>query len=176
MICALALDFICKNVPMSQMTHPHYEIKKLDPIDVAHMRDLMSVFADAFEDEDNYLSNPPPTDYLESILKNQSFVALVACDGTKIVGGLTAYELVKYEQCRKEFYIYDIAVSPPYQRKGVATALIRTLQSIAIARSIDTIFVQTDREDAHAIAFYQTIATQTDVVHFTMKGLVCKWP
>ena len=43
------------------------------------------------------------------------FIALVALDGNKVVGGLAAYVLDKFEQERKEIYIYDLAVSKDHR-------------------------------------------------------------
>lgn len=45
-------------------------------------------------------------------------------DERKVVGGLVAYELEKFEQDRREIYIYDLAVLESHRRKGVATRLI----------------------------------------------------
>jgi aminoglycoside 3-N-acetyltransferase I len=39
---------------------------------------------------------------------------LVAQVGDTVIGGLVADELIKFEQERREVYIYDLAVAAPY--------------------------------------------------------------
>ena len=87
-------------------------------------------------------------------------------NNTEIVGGLVAYELEKFEQERKEIYIYDLAVSEEHRRKGLAIGLIQTLKDIATERKSYSIFVQADREDAPAIALYESLGTKEAVFHF----------
>ena len=83
----------------------------------------------AFEDEENYLSNPPSDAYIASCLaRDDDFVELVARSGAKIIGALSGYVLRKFEAERAELYIYDIAVDAEFRRRGVATALIEALK------------------------------------------------
>ena len=49
-------------------------------------------------------------------------------DGNEVIGGLAAYELDKFEQDRREIYIYDLAVSEQYRRRRIATSLIVELK------------------------------------------------
>ncbi len=85
-----------------------------------------------------------------------------------VVGGLAAYELKKFEQERSEIYIYDLAVSSEYRRKGIATALIERLKLIAADRGAYVIFVQadTDIEDEPAIGLYTKLGLREEVLHF----------
>ena len=83
-----------------------------------------------------------------------------------VVGALAAYELQKFEQARSEIYIYDLAVLHTHRRRGIATALIRTLQDLAAARGAWVIFVQADHGDDPAIALYTQLGTREDVLHF----------
>src|SRR5690606_5892520 len=95
-------------------------------------------------------------------------LALVALDGSIVVGGLAAYELRKFEQQRSEIYIYDLAVNTRYRRQGIATALIAKLKRIAKARGAYVIFVQADTgvEDEPAIALYTKLGIREKVLHF----------
>src|SRR3546814_4191929 len=81
----------------------------------------------------------------------------------KVVGGLAAYELQKFEQARSEFYIYDLAVAADHRRRGIATALLEQLKQIAAIRGAYVVFVQADRDDAPAIALYSKLGTREDV-------------
>ena len=140
--------------------------EQLDRSDVARLKQLLAVFGEAFEDVAAYLGAVPREDYLESFLADQRCITVVAMDGDAVTGGLVAYELLKFEQERKEIYIYDLAVQAAHRRRGIATGLIVTLKAIARARGAYVIYVQADRGDAAAIALYAKLGTREDVLHF----------
>jgi len=93
----------------------------------------------------------------------------VALSGTQVVGGLVAYELDKLERARRELYIYDLAVATGYRRRGIATALIEHLRTIAARRNVWVIYVQADYGDDPAIALYEKLGTREDVMHFDIE-------
>jgi aminoglycoside 3-N-acetyltransferase I len=140
-----------------------YTTKRLGEADLALMRALLRMFADAFDDHAHYQSAVPSDGYLLSLLKDPTFFAVVACDQDgAVIGGLAAYELRKFEQERSEIYIYDLAVDEKHRRKGVATALIRMLGSTARERGAYVMFVQADigKEDEPANALYAKLASE----------------
>ncbi len=141
------------------------EIHTLTTQDVTKFKSLLQVFAQSFDDPEHHKAIPSDA-YLESLLTKPHFLALVMMDGETIVGGLTAYELEKYEQERKEIYIYDLAVLEAYRRKGIATALITELRRIAKERGAYVIFVQADTGDEPAIRLYESLGTKEEVLHF----------
>lgn len=143
-----------------------YTYKTLTSTDVPLFKTLLRVFGEAFEELDTYQSAVPTEEYLQDLLGQQHFIALVALDGDTVVGGLVAYELQKFEQARKELYIYDLAVSAEHRRKGIATNLIRELQRVAKARGAYVIFVQADVGDTPAIGLYESLGVREDVHHF----------
>ena len=100
-----------------------YLIRRLLRADVS-LRKLNELFAEAFADEDSYRAHPPGDAYLEEFLVKEHVIALTASEGDKVVGGLVAYELDKFERARREIYIYDLAVHADHRRRGIATALI----------------------------------------------------
>jgi ribosomal protein S18 acetylase RimI-like enzyme len=132
------------------------------------MRSLLDLFGDAFDDRAAYCDRQPDDDWLRRLLGNEGFFALAALDGDGVVGGLAAYELVKFEQARSEIYIYDLAVASSHRRRGIATALIAELQHIAASRGAWVIFVQADPGDDPAIALYSKLGTREDVLHFDL--------
>ena len=144
------------------------EIRQLTPNDGGLMIALSTCFGKVFKDMQTYTEKRPSADYLKSLLGGDSFIALVALEGRDVVGGLAAYELKKFEQERSEIYIYDLAVSSEYRRKGIATALIERLKLIAANRGAYVIFVQadTDIEDEPAIALYTKLGLREEVLHF----------
>ena len=85
-----------------------------------------------------------------------------------MVGALSAYELMKYEQERSEFYIYDLAVAKPFRRRGIARSLIEALKPIARDAGAWVIFVQADREDEPAVALYRSMGVEEQPLHFDL--------
>lgn len=79
-------------------------------------RKLNALFADAFDEEDTYSSKRPSDNYLLSLLNKDNILAGVAIIDNEVVAGLVAYVLDKFEQVRKEVYIYDLAVDINYRR------------------------------------------------------------
>ncbi len=143
-----------------------YTYRILADPDVPLLKNLLTVFGESFGEPDTYQSAMPSEQYLRALLGKQHVIALVALDGDTVVGGLVAYELQKFEQERKELYIYDLAVSAAHRRKGVATSLIRELQRIASERGAYVIFVQADQGDTPAIGLYESLGKREDVHHF----------
>ena len=144
-----------------------YSFTQLSPSDIAKLKELLTVFGQAFEDIPTYQDAVPGDAYLGSFLSKAHVLVLVASDPTgDVVGGLVAYELEKFERDRREIYIYDLAVSESHRRRGIATGLIRTLKRIAGERSAYVIFVQADHGDTPAIRLYESLGVREDVYHF----------
>lgn len=143
-------------------------ILQITASDIAEMNALLSMFGEAFGDNDAYNKNRPSADYLRQLLSSDYFIALAAMACDKVIGGIAAYELKKFEQSRSEIYIYDLAVAATHRRQGVATALINKLKEIAAARGAYVIFVQADitPDDEPAIALYTKLGVREDVLHF----------
>lgn len=146
-----------------------YSYQQLTSTDLPLFKDLLKVFGEAFEEIHTYQDKVPSDSYLTSLLTKDHFIALVALSDGKVVGGLAAYVLEKFEQERKEIYIYDLAVAQEHRRRGVATELIRTLQSVAREKRAYVIFVQADQGDMPAIKLYESLGTREDVHHFDIE-------
>jgi len=143
-----------------------FVIRRLGLADVSIMREMLSMFGEAFGDVPTYAAAQPSSAYLEHLLRSDTFIALAALKGSAVVGGLAAYELRKFEQQRSEIYIYDLAVSAAHRKQGIATALITELKQVAAERGAYVIYVQADREDDPAIALYTKLGKREDVLHF----------
>jgi aminoglycoside 3-N-acetyltransferase I len=144
------------------------DIRQLAADDLPLVQALLAVFGEAFDDVPTYTKQPPSAGYLRQLLGGDSFIALAALKNGRVVGGIAAYELKKFEQERSEIYIYDLAVLAAHRREGVATALIEALKKIAAQRGAYVVFVQADTnpEDAPAIALYTKLGVRADVLHF----------
>jgi aminoglycoside 3-N-acetyltransferase I len=141
-------------------------IRRLGLADVALFRSLNELFGVAFDDLATYAGVPPTDEYLSGLLAKEHVVALVAVAPDRVVGGLVAYELDKFERARRELYIYDLAVAESHRRQGIATALIEHLRGIAAQRAVWVIYVQADYGDAPAVALYEKLGVREDVMHF----------
>src|SRR5262245_30155145 len=102
---------------------PLFTIRQLMVTDVSLMKALLTVFGEAFGDPETYGGAVPSDAYLEQLLAKKHFIAIVALKDDRVIGGLAAYELEKFERSRSEIYIYDLAVSKTHRRRGIAIAL-----------------------------------------------------
>jgi aminoglycoside 3-N-acetyltransferase I len=148
------------------ITLDRYTYQQLTSADVALLKDLLRVFGDTFGEVDTYQHSVPSDEYLTRLLNKEHFIAVVAMKGKEVVGGLAAYELDKFEQDRREIYIYDLAVLEEHRRKGIATGMIGALRKIAAERDVYVIFVQADLGDGPAIALYESLGTKETAHHF----------
>jgi aminoglycoside 3-N-acetyltransferase I len=149
---------------------PEVEIRSLTEHDVSVMREVLDVFGEAFEDLSTYTTRQPEDNYLAQLLASKDFIAIAAINNGKVIGGLAAYVLRKFEQARSEVYIYDLAVDADSRRQGVATALIKAVQKEANARGAHVVYVQADYEDEPAVALYSKLGIREEVLHFDIKA------
>jgi len=143
-----------------------FELLRVGPAELARMRELNALFAQAFDDPESYAAEPPDDAWLRRFLAREHVIVLVALHEGAVIGGPVAYELEKFEKARREIYIYDLAVVEAHRRRGAATALIERLRQIARARQAWVIFVQGDHGDDPAPALYDKLGTREDVLHF----------
>ncbi|TAE47751.1 MAG: GNAT family N-acetyltransferase [Bacteroidetes bacterium] len=142
------------------------EIEIIGPNDVGKLEQLVSIFRDVFETEDD---KRPDNTYLQKLLHKDNFLAVVARVNGQIVGGLTVYLLDLYYSEKPLAYLYDIAVLTAYQRKGIGKKLIAFTLEYCRNQGIEELFVQAEKADDHAISFYRmTQATREEqVIHFS---------
>ncbi|MDQ0317691.1 AAC(3)-I family aminoglycoside N-acetyltransferase [Amorphus orientalis] len=145
---------------------PDFSVHRLGADEVRTLVDLNAMFAEVFDDPETYAKRRPSSDYLADLLRKEHFIALVATDGGRVIGGLAAYALQKFEQERTEVYIYDLAVVPDRRREGIATRLLEALKPIARDLGAWVIFVQADHGDEPAIALYESLGVRERVLHF----------
>lgn len=133
--------------------------------DESKFTDLVLLFHKEFESPDPTLVNAAN---IKKLLTNPHFVCIIAQIGDKVVGGLTAYELERYDGEGSSMYLYDLAVCASYQRNGIGSRLVRELMEDCRSKGIRDLFVQADAEDRHALAFYKQIGgAPSETFHFT---------
>lgn len=146
-----------------------YTYRRLSSTDVKLLKALLHVFGEAFGERETYQHLVPGDAYLARLLGKDHFIAVAAMDGDEVVGGLAAYVLDKFEQDRREVYIYDLAVLEAHRRRGVARGTIGELKRVAAEIDAYVIFVQADLEDGPAIALYESLGTKETAHHFDIE-------
>jgi aminoglycoside 3-N-acetyltransferase I len=131
-------------------------ITRLTTHDAPKLQRLNKLFGTVFDDADSYHTRPPRAEYLADFLANDHNIVLVAERDGQIVGGLVAYCLSKFEQERKEVYLYDLAVAADHQRQGIGKLLVGKLRAVAKSLGAYLVFVQADEGD-DAVAFYESL-------------------
>lgn len=126
-------------------------IKKLEPEEIMLAKDLFIWFQ--VDDREEKLL-VPGDHYLRTLLLREDFHVLVAMDETKVIGGLTAFELPMYKEEVNEMFLYEIGVNEAYRKRSVATDLINYLKQLALQRGINEMYVGTDLENMPAQKLY----------------------
>jgi aminoglycoside 3-N-acetyltransferase I len=129
------------------------EILKLTNNDIDNFLVLIKIFEEAFEWEDFLV---PQRHHLQRVLQNPNFLVFVAKTDKKIIGGLTAYVLDRYDTEKPSAYIYDLAVVTKFQRLGIGKLLIATLNDFCQTNGFSEVFVQAEADDIQAVNFYKT--------------------
>ena len=140
-------------------------IRRLGEADVAAMEALNALFAEVFEEPGQYTGHWQDRGDLAARLAKPDVWALVAEEGARTIGGLTAYMLHKLEGPVGELYIYDLAVAVDRQRQGVGRALLRETCRLAGEAGAHVAFVQADLGDDAPIGLYRSLATEEIVAH-----------
>ncbi|HAM82034.1 GNAT family N-acetyltransferase [Ornithinibacillus bavariensis] len=105
---------------------------------------------------------------IRSLIAKPDFICFVAFIGDEVVGGLTGYELLMYDQEGSSMYLYDLAVDKNYQRRGIGSNLVGELMDYCRSKDIKDLFVQADVEDQHAVEFYNKIGgDESETVQFS---------
>lgn len=140
----------------------NFRTQRLNEDYAADMRALNVLFGEVFDDPERYRDNPPNDTYIKQFLNSSSHIVIVATDNGKVIGGLVAYVLDKFEMERREVYIYDLAVAGDYQRQGIGARLIAKLKEAARKAGAYVIFVQADEGD-DAVYFYRSLKPSEEI-------------
>lgn len=109
--------------------------------------------------------------YIENLLARDDFFGFAALVDGDVVGGITAHALLMTRVEARELFIYDLAVEPAHQRRGIGGALVAAARSAAADAGISVAFVPADGDDTDAIDFYRAIGgSPAAVMIFTFEG------
>ena len=149
-----------------EVTHPGspFEIIQLTELHTNHFVQLIAIFQQAFNSSSDVVLSPT---HLRKLLSEKNFVAMVVLQSDRVIGGLTAYVLPGYYTTKPSVYLYDLAVTADWQRRGVGKCLIEGLVQFCKDKGCREVFVQAESDDLDAVAFYrntsvsgETAATQ----------------
>ena len=140
--------------------------RKLVKDEVKKASELFDLYVAVFaQDSQSFIA--PNILYLEQLLQKENILLYVAEYEGKVVGGLTAYVLPSIHREDNEIYIYDLAVASQHQRQGIGSNLVKYLFEDLKKQNVKYVYVQADKVDDEAIAFYKKLGgKQEDVYHF----------
>ena len=92
-----------------------------------------------------------------ALLDDPHVIFLVALEDDVPLGFVLAYELLRRHGYEVTLCIYEIDVDAASRRHGVATRLLRELETIARERGIDEAFVLTDADNVAAMRLYESV-------------------
>ncbi len=83
-------------------------------------------------------------------------------------GFVSAVELLHPDEPNPEMFLNELGVDPAFQRRGIATALIKELIELCRSRGCSEMWLGTEKENTPAIRTYETTgAKREDFVLFT---------
>lgn len=141
------------------------EIKPLNPTEVLAFRNLVEIFSLVFENQETISNNH----HLGKLLSNPNFRVFVIRQNNQVIGGLTLYILDRYYGTKPVAYIYDIAVSPAFQGKGLGKALLAEVCRYCKENGFQDAFVEAESDDTDAVNFYRktTFSKEIHAIQFT---------
>ncbi len=137
-------------------TEARIVVKRLGVADVVLARETFRLMAEVFEEGVGELTEG----YVAALIGRADFWAMAALHDDRPIGGITAHVLPMTRSEARELFIYDLAVQPTHQRRGVGRLLVETLCRQAAAAGVPIAFVPADVEDDHAVAFYKALGGQ----------------
>lgn len=90
-------------------------------------------------------------------LADEDTILLVAFERGGPIGFVLAYVLRRRHGDARQLFVYEVDVVASHRRRGVATALLGELESLAVAGGIRRGFVLTERENVSAMGLYRSV-------------------
>jgi ribosomal protein S18 acetylase RimI-like enzyme len=102
-------------------------------------------------------SRPLSAEETRAFLADVDTILLVAFDGGEVAGFVLAYVLRRRHGDARQLFVYEVDVAPAHRRRGIATALMRELESFAVKHGIGRGFVLTERDNVAAMGLYGSL-------------------
>ena len=120
--------------------------------DIAAFQMLNNIFVEAFS-----TSEDPPVveELLQQLLGDPRFVTIVCEIEGKVVGGATLYILPSYLAREPVVYLYDLAITPVCQGRGIGRRLLEFVKEKCREIGASEVFVQSE-QDERVVDFYRS--------------------
>ncbi len=107
--------------------------------------------------------HPFPSDVaLQRLMDHPSVLFIVSeNDDGEIIGGMTVYVLPSLYTEKDYYYIYDMAVTPLQQNKGVGKALLNYIIEMGKEHEAEAVYIEADEPDQAANHLYTIFAVDT---------------
>ena len=110
---------------------------------------------------------PPNRDWTEDFLGRPGHHLLMAFVDGAAVGFVSGVEMVHPDK-PVEMFVYELGVDATFRRRGIATALLRALESVAREDGQRGLWVVTEPDNHAARATYAAVGAEVDeTVTFT---------
>ncbi len=141
------------------------EIRKVNAEETEDFIELLRIFRVVFEHD----SELPGEAYLRKMLNQPEFIVFVVKQKEEVIGGLTIHVLQSYYIEKPVAYIYDVAIRPENQGKGVGKALIAEVCRYLKDLGFQEMYVEAEAEDIEALSFYRQTgcSAELNAIHFT---------
>lgn len=107
--------------------------------------------------------HPFPSDVaLQRLMDHPPVLFIVSeNDDGEIIGGMTVYVLPSLYTEKDYYYIYDMAVTPLQQNKGVGKALLNYIIEMGKEHEAEAVYIEADEPDQAANHLYASFAVDT---------------
>jgi [ribosomal protein S18]-alanine N-acetyltransferase len=129
------------------------------PIRIVRLGSDPSPLRDAAPDLFDHPLSPPAA---QRYLRDRRNVLWVARDGSRTVGFLRGTTLGQLHSRRRQMFLYEVAVTRGWRRRGIGRALVRALLAYCRARGYEEVFVFTDPHNRAAVALYRSTGGRTE--------------
>jgi ribosomal protein S18 acetylase RimI-like enzyme len=114
---------------------------------------LFALMARIFDES----SEPFNSGYLDHLLGRDDFWVFAALVEGQPVAGLTAFVVPLTRARTSELLIYDLAVQPAYQRRGIGRRLVEAATALAARFGFESTWIPVASEEDRALEFYRAI-------------------
>jgi ribosomal protein S18 acetylase RimI-like enzyme len=124
--------------------------------------------APLFDAYRNFFTKGPNLDVsraflFERIERNES-VVLAAFDDAVCAGFLQLYPLFSSWYCRRQWFLSDLYVAPPFREHGIGKQLVRACIAYASRTNGRAILVELPVSEPHLVRFYEQLGFAKDGV------------
>jgi ribosomal protein S18 acetylase RimI-like enzyme len=107
----------------------------------------------------------------ERIERNESIV-LAALDDGVCTGFLQLYPLFSSWYCRRQWFLSDLYVDPPFRERGIGKRLVRACMDYASKTNGRAVLVELPISEPHLVRFYERLGFAKDGVFDLYRAVI----